>query len=264
MKNTKIDWCDSAWNPVTGCKHGCEYYYAKGIAKRFSGWSIPKGNVLHKPLDGDSVVLDNPLLILRKNGKWYKSVYPYDFIPTFYRYRLDVEKEVGKKPQTVFVCSMADLFGEWVPDKWIEEVFAACAKAPQHRYLFLTKNPERYVKLMNAGKLPQGNNYWYGTTLTSTKEYPRASDIFALSPLGYNVFFSIEPILDRVLFKMLPDWVIIGAETGNRKEKVEPLKPWIDYIAAVCYNSGAKIFMKDSLRGIIPDDEFRQEYPWKH
>jgi protein gp37 len=38
---------------------------------------------------------------------------------------------------------MADLFGEWVPDEWIKEVFRACEEAPQHRYLFLTKNPER-------------------------------------------------------------------------------------------------------------------------
>ncbi|MFR1061783.1 MAG: DUF5131 family protein [Enterocloster sp.] len=36
MDKTKIDWCDSTWNPVTGCLHGCEYCYARGIAKRFS------------------------------------------------------------------------------------------------------------------------------------------------------------------------------------------------------------------------------------
>jgi len=36
---TKIDWCDSTWNPVTGCLHGCEYCYARKIAQRFEGWN---------------------------------------------------------------------------------------------------------------------------------------------------------------------------------------------------------------------------------
>lgn len=38
MKKTKIEWCDSTWNPVVGCKHGCEYCYAKRIAERFCGY----------------------------------------------------------------------------------------------------------------------------------------------------------------------------------------------------------------------------------
>lgn len=37
VEKTKIDWCDSTWNPVTGCFHECEYCYARGIAHRFSG-----------------------------------------------------------------------------------------------------------------------------------------------------------------------------------------------------------------------------------
>ena len=36
MKNTKIEWCDMTWNPVTGCQHGCKYCYARRIADRFS------------------------------------------------------------------------------------------------------------------------------------------------------------------------------------------------------------------------------------
>ena len=37
---TKIDWCDSTWNPVTGCLHGCEYCYARRIAERFRARQI--------------------------------------------------------------------------------------------------------------------------------------------------------------------------------------------------------------------------------
>lgn len=36
-RKTKIDWADSTWNPVTGCRHSCEYCYARKIAERFGG-----------------------------------------------------------------------------------------------------------------------------------------------------------------------------------------------------------------------------------
>lgn len=81
---------------------------------------------------------------------------------------------------------MADLFGSWVPDEWIEEVFAACERAPQHTYLFLTKNPKRYLTL--AGKLPAKANMWYGTTATTPDE-----NFFWRGAL--HTFVSIEPIL---------------------------------------------------------------------
>ena len=57
------------------------------------------------------------------------------FEPEFHSERLAQPAQI-KKPQNIFVCSMADLFGEWVPDEWIKAVFDACAAAPQHRYLF--------------------------------------------------------------------------------------------------------------------------------
>lgn len=155
MDKTKIDWCESTWNPVTGCLHGCEYYYARGIANRFKGCDGYEN--LH--------VLDSPMLIDCKNDEWLhskrrKCAYPYAFDPTFHHYRLN--DYTGKKGRNIFVCSMADLFGSWVPDSWIWEVFKACEKAPQHNYLFLTKNPKRYVELSEKGILKHTGNMWYG------------------------------------------------------------------------------------------------------
>ncbi len=57
------------------------------------------------------------------------------------------------------------------------------------------------------------------------------------------------------------DWVIIGAETGNRKGKVVPKKDWVMKIAEECEYSGIPVFMKESLRDLMGDD-FRQEFPW--
>ena len=225
MNKTKIEWCDSTWNPVTGCLHGCEYCYASKIANRFGcGMNVP--HVLGEPI--------------KSNGR--VQSYPLGFTPTFHRYRLD-EPQKWKKPRTIFVCSMADLFGDWVPDEWIEEVFKACEKAPQHRYLFLTKNPRRYVELAKKGKLPERANIWYGSTATSSDKQLYLSS-------NRNTFLNIEPILKDF-------------GTGNRRYKVIPEKEWIGNICKAANESRIPVFMKDSLIPIVGEENMRREFPWE-
>ena len=143
MNKTKIDWATMSWNPVTGCRHGCPYCYARRTATRFNaGLEDPA------PLAGGLHMLPE---------KIKATPYPYGFEPTLHRYRLG-QPQNTKEPQTVFVCSMADLFGRWVPTSWIVEVLDACRKAPQHRYLFLTKNPARYLELDHLALLPHGEH----------------------------------------------------------------------------------------------------------
>lgn len=78
-----------------------------------------------------------------------------------------------------------------------------------------------------------------------------------------HTFCSIEPILEPVgTMQEMPDWVIVGAETGNRRGKVVPQKEWIDEIAAECKRHRKPLFMKDSLRDLMGDD-FKQEFPWE-
>ena len=272
MKKTKIDWCDSTWNPVTGCFHGCEYCYARGIANRFG---LPYAPKLGDPgmegalkYDSDEAGMDTMLELVKpyeKNGR--KQPYPMCFEPTFHRYKLD-EPQHWKKPRTIFVCSMADLFGEWVPDKWIIDVLNACREAPQHRYMFLSKNPDRYDMLEDAGIItPADKNFWLG----STTEDVRRDKLHFNTPL--HTFMSCEPMLApwpkastpnaiSMIKGWLPEWVIFGAETGNRKGKVIPEKAWLDNAVKMCRNIGAKVFMKESLRGIMGED-FIQEFPWE-
>lgn len=261
---TKIDWCDATWNPVTGCLHGCEYCYARRTAERFGsiGTEINTENGYECDLyegTGENHVLEKPAMREWKSGKITKAPYPFCFDPTFYRYMLD-EPQKWKKPRTIFVCSMADLFGDWVPDAWIQEVFTACKKAPQHRYLFLTKNPKRYVDLYAKNILPIGKGYWYGTTVTSPEQPFFYSHVPDDNP---HTFVSIEPIMGSFgKIKTPPDWVIVGAETGNRKGKVAPRKKWIDGIAEECKRNRTPIFMKESLRELMGAD-FCQEFPWE-
>lgn len=246
MNKTKIDWCDSTWNPVTGCLHGCEYCYARGIANRFSGTDseIFSGECKEKARHE----LDNPLML---NGR--KAAYPYGFAPTFHRYRLDEYQ--SKKGRNVFVCSMADLFGNWVPDSWIEEVFAACDKAPQHNYLFLTKNPKRYEKLLDRY---MSDNMWFGWSQTG----PIGSKAVFTTHHSVHTFISIEPLLKPfVEFHIRGvEWVIVGAETGRRKNKVAPERKWIEDIVNECKKADIPVFMKSSLADIW-GEPLIQEFP---
>ena len=155
---------------------------------------------------------------------------------------------------------MADLFGDWVPDDWIMRVFDACCDAPRHRYLFLTKNPARYAKLARAGMLPQRDNFWYGSTLDSMKSMRYPGRILD------HAFVSIEPLTERMDVGLGSfggdEWIIIGAETGNRKGKVIPEKEWVDTICAAADLTHAAVFMKDSLIPIVGEENMRREFPW--
>ena len=258
--NTKIDWCDTTWNPVTGCYHDCEYCYARGIAKRFGGYNIdPVGeSIVIRTYNGVQIAeLENQVSKVDKNYVVRVAPYPYEFMPTFHRYRLD-EPARWTQPRNIFVCSMADLFGEWVPHEWIYEVFKVCKATPWHRYLFLTKNPKRYSDLFLRS---EPENVWLGASYTGAWEYERTSVV-------KKRFLSIEPLLMRIppltanTIALWNDWVIIGAETGKRTDKVKPEKEWIDTIVRSCEAVGTPVFMKESLREIMGDD-FKQEFPWE-
>ena len=249
MNKTKIEWCDSTWNPVTGCLHGCEYCYARRIAERFGGCDNPI----------DSRELLQPMTITRRNGKAVDAPFPFGFEPTLHRYRLD--EPYQRRGLNIFVCSMADLFGEWVPDGWIAKVLDACLDSPQNRYLFLTKNPSRYMELAEAGMLPERDNFWYGTS-TPTPDAP-----FWWSE-HYNTFVSIEPMMDE--FPSAGDcpvkkvgWVIMGAMTGPGSKAHQPKKEWVESLVEDATASVVPVFMKDSLRPIVGTGGMVREFPWE-
>lgn len=245
MEKSRIDWTDSTWNPVTGCYHDCKYCYARGITARFGDFMRIDGTDIKTVPGRDGRMC---IEVAHKTA----SPYPEKFTPTLYRHRL--MQYARKKGRVIFVCSMADLFGEWVPDEWIRAVFDACAEAPQHKYLFLTKNPARYEELEKRGELPAGDNMWYGYSYTgveSEKYWSRER----------NVFISMEPLLKPVEVPSA-DWVIIGAETGRRKEKVVPERKWVESIVDACRGRKIPIFMKESLSDIW-GEPIIQEYPEK-
>ena len=233
MNKTKIEWCDYTWSPVTGCKHGCSYCYARKIAERFKG----------------------------------SKAWPQGFEPMFHPDRLDSPRHVGTqyynafpKGSTVFVCSMADLFGSWVPDEWITRVMDAAVRVPRHTYIFLTKNPSRYLFI--PGSYLDQKNFWFGTTVTGG-DRPSLERVDSLRKLpAPNKFISFEPLLCGSR-----DWdltgirqVIVGAQTN-------PFYPvqvsWIKRIEDEADRVGAKVFVKDSLKDWMGNSPlFRRELQW--
>lgn len=278
---TKIDWCDATWNPVTGCLHGCEYCYARRIAERFgsTGTEINTENGYECDLyegTGENHVLEKPYMREWKSGKITKAPYPFCFDPTFHRYKLD-EPQRWKKPRTIFVCSMADLFGYWVPDDWIAEVLKACDAAPQHRYLFLTKAPARYKKISSL--MPS----WEETYLEKSRPvmmFGASATDDVMMDYAYKSdaeWVSVEPLLEPIEPEWFInssgsdgdcsefrrwEWVVVGAETGNSKHKTVPKREWVEEIVKVCKEYGTPVFMKESLRELMGAD-FRQEFPWE-
>ena len=198
LVNEQIDWAKWSWNPVTGCKHGCKYCYARDIANRFYS----------------------------KNG----------FNPTFHKHRLKFpyttkipkkrEKEIGI--HNVFVCSMADLFGDWVPNEWINQILAVCKKTPQWIYIFLTKNPKRYLEF----EFPE--NSWIGATGDTQKRTNVSLDIFSKLNNNRIKFLSCEPLLEPIKLKRNSiDWLIMDSQSksSGAKEFIPPWKWFSDLIS---------------------------------
>lgn len=264
MNRSKIEWCDHTWNPITGCRHNCEYCYARKMTARFAGdvrlnKMAKKDYSLVPAADGgeDLYVLDT--VMLNETGK--PLVYPFGFEPTLHKYRMNIPAKL-KMGNNIFVGAMSDIFGNWVRDEWIKEVLDVCMAYPIHNYLFLTKNPERYLELEEKGMLPAEKNMWYGYSCTCNK------DIGWASRTGdKNIFVSIEPLLEDIGFFNddpkfpVAKWIIIGAETGRNKNKVVPKIEWINKILSYCNKFKIPVFMKDSLIPIVGEVNMRRDFP---
>lgn len=261
MNRSKIEWCDHTWNPITGCRHDCSYCYARTMTARFAGdvrlnKMAKKDYSLVPSADGgeDLYVLDIPMM--NETGK--PLVYPFGFEPTLHRHRMDIPGKL-KMGNNIFVGAMADIFGKWVPDSWLNEIFEVCEQHSIHNYLFLTKYPQRYEQYC----VPEGENMWYGTTVTRENEI---SSVMFL-PAGCRKFVSIEPLLEDIdpeknylMFRGV-DWVIIGAETGRRKDKTAPQLEWVRKIVLEADNNGIPVFMKDSLVPVVGEENMRRDFP---
>jgi protein gp37 len=230
--NTDIEWADWSWNPVTGCLHGCPYCYARNIAF---------------------------------------EIYPTEvgFAPTIWPDRLTapqnqkVPKGAGENvsQRNIFTCSMADLFGRWVPAEWIERVLAEVAANPQWNFLFLTKFPKR----MSEFSIP--DNAWMGTTVDLQARVANAEKAFEGLKAAVR-WLSIEPMIQPLKFNRLDlfDWIVIGGASPSKAVDGTPDTPawnipveWIVDLHQQARIAGCKIYYKTNSG--LSDMTRIREYP---
>lgn len=231
----KIDWTDYTFNPVTGCYHSCEYCYAERIATRFGA----RGRLLAM-MDSATERHNGYHIFTAKPGE---RAFPHRFLPTSYPHRLTEPTEL-KKPSKIFVVSMGDLFGSWVPDSWIEQVLDVVKATPRHTFQFLTQRPDRYSYFT-----PWPPNAWLGATATNQVELD--CSLAALHQVNASVhFISVEPVREFINYITPPlDWLIMGYESGPGCHPKAP-----DYRVTHLVEEAARlnipVWLKDS---IIPD-----------
>jgi len=214
--STKIEWADEVWNPVWGCLNNCPYCYAKSIAKRF--------------------------------GKMHNE---QEFIPTWKDHAF--VRKFAKSTKRVFVNSMSDVM-YWKPE-WMERVIERIKQHPDIQFIFLTKGG---YKAYAGYEFP--DNAVCGITITKPSEFPikTAGRFFPAK----HWLLNIEPILEPFNTGYVADnandfdWIIIGAETGNRKNKPIPEKWWFEWMLKI----PIPLFIKPSLDAITPKELIRREY----
>jgi len=208
--NSKIEWTECTWNPVTGCtkiSEGCRNCYAERMARRLQAMG--------------------------------QSNYRNGFTLTLHPHMLEMPLH-WRQPRMIFVNSMSDLFHQDVPLEFIRRVFAVMRQATQHQFQILTKRSERLARL--SPKLPWPDNVWMGVTVENSDHAVRI-DHLRRTNAGVK-FISFEPLLSPIRDIDLSgiDWVIVGGESGP---KARPMLPqWAMDIRDQCLTTGVSFFFK--------------------
>ena len=193
MSETKIEWTDKTWNPVTGCTkkyEGCVPCYAEVMARRLKGMGQ-----------------------LKYRNAFSLTLHPED---------LDEPKK-WRKAHNIFVCSMGDLFHEDVPFEFVDKVMKTIRETPWHRYQILTKRAERMEEYFLSHSVP--SNAWLGVTVEMQRTLSRIDNLRHL-PASVR-FLSCEPLLEDLGHMDLEgvDWIIVGGESGTQ---ARPMKEeWV-------------------------------------
>lgn len=210
MANSKIEWTESTWNPLTGCTKvspGCKHCYAERMAKRLQAMGLEKYHNGFK-LTLHPAVLEDPL-------HW-------------------------EKPQLIFVNSMSDLFHESVPLDFIQQIFAVMRRAHWHTFQILTKRAEHLLELDSLIDWPP--NVWMGVSVEAS-DYIYRVHLLRQTHAAVK-FLSCEPLLGPLPNLPLEgiDWVIVGGESGPRARTMD--SSWVREIRDQCQRVRVPFFFK--------------------
>ena len=245
ISKTKIETCDYTWNPCYGCLNSCKYCYAKKFAKRFAK-SISTNEAFYLLRNG--MINQDDLKVILGIGKKIETKIR-DFEPIFLESNFN--KKFPQKTQKIFIGSMSEI--RFWREEWLLKIFEKVKKYHQHNFQFLTKYPYIYHQY----EFPSGS--WLGFTANNMKDLangiPHIEKVRTMNlTRKYLYYICIEPILEEInpLGILLVDWIILGAETGKRKDKIIPKKEWIEDIINYCRDNNIPVYLKDSLKNIYP------------
>jgi len=258
VHQTKIEWVFNpdgtrpgwVWNPITGCLGPkgdgvrCPYCYARKLAN---------GRLKAKYLANDYIARDHIKL-----GSHYDKALSDPFYPRFWPERL-YDKGLGMceasfKKRGIFVCDMGELFGDWVPREWQDQIFSVIKANFWHRFYLLTKQPQNLIKFS-----PFPDNCYVGVTVTEHFSYIDA--IKNLRKVKAKVkFLSYEPVLGPLetgsIILSTIDWLIIGCQTNPLKL---PKFEWVEETINDADKAGIPVFIKPPLSDIM--NYRREEVP---
>lgn len=269
MRNSKIEWTEDTWNPVTGCTRvsaGCDHCYAARISHRLAHTKAYEG-----------------LTVLNSKGDRH-----FNGTVRLLPERL-ADPIKRKRPTTWFVNSMSDLFHERVPFEFIDKVMGVMALCQRHTFQVLTKRTQRMAEYLNTPQrsqlvdasmldvaydknldpmnLPRVvlplPNVWFGTSIENQATADERIPLLRECPAAVR-FLSCEPLLgpldlNRYLGNGI-DWVIVGGESGAKFRYMEP--GWARSLFSQCVRSNTRFFMKQmSGKKEIPKDLMIREYP---
>jgi protein gp37 len=236
-----IEWTDYTWNPVRGCQHGCRWQmpdgtiaecYAETVAERVAQHAYPKGFEHHY---WNPHVLHEPLNL--------------------------------KTPAKIFLDSMSDLMGHWVPNDEIEQVLDICRQAEWHHFQLLTKNAPRLVEFDFPANVWIGvsapPSFMFGNKLSHRQQQrmvERQMDI--LHQVNVPVkWMSVEPLsfdIAPLLVGSNLQWAVIGAATNGPKA-YQPEREWVENLLHIFDEQRTAVFFKGNLDW--SPDEWREDFP---
>lgn len=223
MAASDIEWTESTWNPIAGCKiisPGCTNCYAMRMAARLQAMGMTKYAAT-----------------TRKSGKRHVWTGRVNADPKALAAPL-----AWKKPQRIFVNSMSDLFQDGADQGFIQRVWRVMRQAHWHTFQILTKRPERMLELLSLPEFPTLANVWLGTSVES-EDYLDRIDLLRRIPAHIR-FVSFEPLIGPIVDPDLSDihWAIVGGESGPHARPMEAW--WAEELRNACKQQGVAFFFK--------------------
>lgn len=269
-ENSKIEWTDATWNPITGCSvisPGCTNCYAMKLAGTRLKHHVSRVGLTRENNSGPVWTGE-----VRFNEQWI------------------AQPREWKRPRRIFVCAHGDLFHENVPDEWIDRVFRQMGIADHHTFQVLTKRAARMAAYMRrsetylaynsarmASNVWPAPNVWLGVSVEDQRRADERIPHLLAVPAAKR-FLSCEPLLGRVeLDNLRPgsfdergtalrldaltareyheddgsqwtkaqgriDWVICGGESGPG---ARPMRPdWARSLRDQCQEAGVPFHFK--------------------